>query len=139
MSSLNKAQKNGKLAQEKRLCGKMVGKLLVIGVGGNFGRGDDWGGNFLVLVLELIELVVNAVLCQQLLMVSDLAYLTFVHDNDLVRTLNGGKAMRDDDGSPPFDHTAERLPYTELRFRIDAGCGFVEDQDFGVVCKSPRK
>ena len=45
---------------------------------------------FLVLVLELVELKVNATLGQKLLMRAHFAHMPFVHDDDLIGTLDRG-------------------------------------------------
>src|SRR3954453_7811330 len=103
--------------------------VLAICVDGSFGGGNGRRGNFLVFVLKLIQLVVDTTLCQQLLMATNLAYLAFVHDDDFVCTLNCGKTMGDYDRSSPFNHAAECVTYTELGFRIDAGSGFIENQN----------
>ena len=44
---------------------------------------------FLIFVLQLIELVINAALREQLLMSAHFAHLAFVHDNNLVGLLHG--------------------------------------------------
>ena len=48
---------------------------------------------FLVFVLELVELVVEAALGEELLVGAALAELASVHDEDLVRGLDGGEAV----------------------------------------------
>ena len=45
-------------------------------------------GDFLIFVLQLVELVVNAALGQQLLMRSNFAQLALVHDDDFIGALN---------------------------------------------------
>jgi|SRR5215472_8406176 len=45
--------------------------------------------HFLVFVLKLVELPINAALGEQLLVAADLADLALVHDDDLVGSLNG--------------------------------------------------
>ena len=55
------------------------------GRGGGFGEsggGEGWITEFLVAVLELVELVVEAVLGEEFLMVAALAELALVHDED---------------------------------------------------------
>src|SRR4051794_33324567 len=49
--------------------------------------------------------------------------------------------MRHDDGSAALgaDHPRERVANAELGLRIDAGCGFVEDEDLGLVRESTRE
>src|SRR5512142_2046784 len=57
-----------------------------------FGREN---GDFLVLVLELVELVVDAALGEQLLVRAHFSNLALVHDDDLVGALHGREAVRD--------------------------------------------
>src|SRR5439155_17484944 len=54
-------------------------------------------GDFLILVLQLIQLVINAALSKQLLMCAALPHASLVHNDDLIAALNRGQAMRDDD------------------------------------------
>ena len=60
------------------------------------GGGGELGGSFLVLVLKLVELEVEAVLGEELLVGALFAELTFVHDEDGVRALDGAKAVGDE-------------------------------------------
>src|SRR5579872_2673177 len=72
------------------------GWSLVVGKGGSVVAGyADAGvscsrGNFLVLVLQLIKLPVNAALGQQLLVAAHFAQFALMHDQDLVRALHRG-------------------------------------------------
>src|SRR6185369_7454916 len=51
---------------------------------------DRWRscGKFLVFVLQLVKLVVNTAVGEQLLVRADLAHLAFMHNDDLVGSLN---------------------------------------------------
>ncbi len=93
----------------------------------------------LVLVLQLVELPVDAALGQQLLVRADLAHLALMHHDDLVGALHGTEAVGDDDRGAAFHHAAERIADAELGLGIDAGGGFVEDEDLGIVRLCPRK
>src|SRR5215470_16518348 len=83
----------------------------------------------LFLVLELIELPVYPALRQQLLVITDFAHLTFVHDDDLVGALNRGEAVSDDHGGAALDHAGERVADAQFGFRVHAGGGFIEHKD----------
>src|SRR5271165_2896505 len=54
-------------------------------------------GNFLVFVLKLVELPVDATVGEQLLVGADLAYPSLVHDDDFVSTLDRAQAVGNDD------------------------------------------
>src|SRR3954466_3343097 len=92
--------------------------------------------DFLIFVLELVELPVYAALAEQMLVAAHLAHASFVHDDDLVGALDGGKPVRHDDGGAALgaDHAGECVADAELGLGIDAGGGFVKDQDLGFVC-----
>ena len=88
---------------------------------------------FLILVLQLVELVVDSAIRQQFLMSAHFADLAFVHDDDLVGTLDGREAVGNDQRGASFDHAAERVAHFEFGFGIDARSGFVEDQNLRLV------
>ena len=58
-----------------------------------------------------------------------LAELAFVHDEDGVRALHGGEAVRDDDRGAAGNHAVERGADADLGLGVDGGSGFVEDED----------
>ncbi len=66
-----------------------------------------------------------------------LAQLAFVHHQNPIGPLDGGKAMRDDDRGAPLHQVIERLANTELGLGIDAGGGFVQDQVARIVRQRP--
>src|SRR5580692_4782108 len=98
-------------------------RLLVVRVGSDVRSGS----NFLVFILQLIELVVNAVLGEQLLVRTHLPNLPFVHHDNLVGALNGGKPVGDDHRGAAFDHAAQGVAHPEFSFGIYAGRGLVEN------------
>src|SRR5579864_4760771 len=101
---------------------------LVVGADGGL-RLTRWGdGDFLVFVLQLVELVVNAALGEQLLVRAHLAYAALVHDDNLVGALHRREAMRDDQGGAALDHAAERFAHAEFGFGVDARSRFVKNQ-----------
>ena len=95
--------------------------------------------DFLIFVLQLIQLVVNAAIGKQLLVGTHFADLSLMHDDDLVRALDGREAVRDDERGASFDHAAEGVANPKFGFRIDAGGGLIEDQNPGVVGQRTRK
>ena len=100
-------------------------------------RARDWEGyecaEFLILVLELVKLPVEAALGEQLLVGAHLAELALVHDEDGVGALDGGEAVGDEDAGAALDHALEGAANAQLGVGVDAGGGFVEDEDAGVV------
>ena len=76
--------------------------------------------NLLILVLQLIELVVDAALREQLLVRAHLADLPLMHNDDLVGALNGREAMRDDQRRSSFNHAVERVAHAKFSFGVDA-------------------
>src|SRR5260221_203352 len=61
------------------------------------------------------------------------AKLSLVHHQNAIRSLNGGKAVRDHDGGAPFHHVGQRVPHAKLSFSIHAGRGFIEDQEAWIM------
>src|SRR6185503_6428455 len=97
------------------------------------------GTYLLILVLELVELPVKPALRQQVLVVSHLAQLAFMHHENCIRTLNGRKAVRDEDAGAAFDHAIKRSSDTEFGIGIDAGGRFVKDENVRIVSKGAGK
>lgn len=65
-------------------------------------RGRD--AEFLIFVLELVELPVEAALCEEFLVAAHLAELALVHDENGVCALHGGEPVCDEDAGAAFDH-----------------------------------
>ncbi len=61
------------------------------------------------------------------------ADLAFVHDDDFVGALHRREPVGDDQGCSSLDHAVERVAHAEFGFGIDAGSGFVENQDLRFV------
>ena len=89
--------------------------------------------------MKLVELEVDAALGEELLVSAHFADLAFVHDDDLVGTLHGRKAVGDDQRCASLDHAVERVAHAEFGFGIDAGSGFVENQDFRFMSQGARE
>src|SRR5690349_463808 len=69
----------------------------------------------LVLILQLIQLPVNATRGEKLLVRAALAQMALVHDQDAIGALDSRKPMRDDDRRAAFDEMIERLANAALR------------------------
>src|ERR1041385_5271256 len=89
--------------------------------------------DFLVLVLKLIQRPINAAQREQFLVRSALAQLALVHDENPVGALDGGEAMRNDQGSAAFHQPRQRLAHAKLGFRVNARRGLVQNQEARVV------
>ena len=66
------------------------------------------------------------------------AELALVHDQDSVGTLDGGEAMRYENGGSPGDHAGEGETDANFGVGVDGGRGFVEDEDAGRVGECAR-
>ena len=87
----------------------------------------------LVFVLELIEPVVNASLTEQFLMGALLAQASFVEDENAVGILDGAQAVRDDNRGASGEQPVQGFANHHFGFCIDAGGGFVEDQEVRIM------
>src|ERR1700730_5739759 len=67
---------------------------------------------------------------------SDLAQTAFVHHDDSIRTLDGGKTVRNNDGGAAFYQPCQRRANTEFGFCVDARRGLVQDQVARIVRES---
>ena len=89
--------------------------------------------DLLILVLQLVELPVEAALREQLLVGAHLAQLAFVHHENRVGALDGGEPVRDEDAGAALDHAIESAANAQFGVGVDAGGGLVEDEDAGIV------
>jgi len=87
----------------------------------------------LFFVLELIEAVIDAALREEFLMRALLTETAFVEDEDAVSVLNGAEAMCDDQGGASTEQAVEGIANQQLGFGVDAGGGFVEDEEVRIV------
>lgn len=69
-------------------------------------------------ILQRVKVVIHALLGEELLVVADLLDFAFAHDDDLVGVLDGGEAVRDDEGCAAFDDSVDSVLDEELRFSI---------------------
>ena len=68
-----------------------------------------------------------------------LAQAALVHDENAVGALDGGEAVRDDDGRAALHQPCQSVANAEFGLRVHAGGGFVQNQVSGVVRQRARK
>src|SRR6185437_11806190 len=88
---------------------------------------------FLIFVLQAVELVVEPSVRKQLLVGSLLAELALMHYEDRVSALYGGEAVRDEDAGAAGDHAFKSGTHANLCFGVDRTGGLIEDEDTGFV------
>ena len=74
--------------------------------------------------------MIESALFEQFSMGACFPNLAVMHDDDSVGVLNGREAVGDDDGGPALHEFADGVLDEGFGFGIDAGGGFVEDEDF---------
>src|SRR5262245_40417704 len=74
---------------------------------------------------------------EQFLMTAALRETPLFEDQDLIRMLNGRKALSDDERGPAFAKLAHGFLDEALGLRIDAGGRVVENEDAGIHQKCP--
>src|SRR5580700_8342152 len=94
---------------------------------------------FLLLILELIEAVVNAALCEELLVGALFAEAAFVKNEDARCVLNGAQAMSDHQRGTSGKEAVESFANLQLGFGVNAGSCFVKDEEVRIVRKSARE
>ncbi len=82
-----------------------------------------------VAELTHVELVVEALLGEQGVVVALFNETAVVDDEHLVSLADGAQAVGDDEGGAPGHEAQERFLNVEFGARIDAARGFVQDQD----------
>src|SRR5207245_5934299 len=80
-------------------------------------------------LLPGIEIVIASLSGVELLMRATFDDLPLLHNQNLIGAADGGKPVRDDERCPALHEIRKPVLDHRLRFRIQAGCGFVEDQD----------
>src|SRR6266567_351593 len=80
-------------------------------------------------MLPRVQIVVSAVCGIKLRVCAALDDLPLFHDHDLVGPANRRKAVRDHERGTPLHQVRKALLDHLLRFGVEAGCGFIEDQD----------
>src|SRR5690242_4596865 len=113
----------------------------VLIIGGEWsarGPGRSHGqAQFLIFVLKLVEAVVNASLAQQLLMRALLAQASLMEDENSVGMLDGAETMSNNDGRASRQQPVQSVADHQLGARVDAGSGFVENQETRIMCQRP--
>src|SRR6202011_3520734 len=80
-------------------------------------------------MLPGVEVVVAASGGIKLLMSAPLDDLPLFDDQDLISTADGGKPMGDHKRSPPLHEICKAVLDHLLRFRVEAGCRFIQNED----------
>src|SRR5208337_2135802 len=80
-------------------------------------------------VLPGVQLEVAALRGVQRLVGAALQDAAILHDQDLLGAANGGKTVRDNECGAAAHQVAQTLLDERLRFGVEAGGGFVENQD----------
>src|SRR5262245_50526730 len=86
----------------------------------------------LFLILQTVQLIIDATLRQKFVVCTRFTNLTFMHDNDRMRTLYGRKTMRYDDRGSSGEKPVYGLLNQKFGLRIDARCCLVENEDLGI-------
>ena len=92
-----------------------------------------------MLVLQLVQLVVQAALCQQFLMGAFLPDLTLMHDDNLVAVLDSGQAVCHDDGGTAFHQLAQCILNEGFGLGVDIGGRFVQNEHRRLEGQRPGK
>src|SRR5438105_1299490 len=92
----------------------------------------------LTLKLLAIQVVVHALLFHQPEVITQLDDRAFVHDDDQIGVAHGREPVRDDEGGAVFEYLIEILLNGALRFGIERGGRFVEDEDARFLEERPR-
>src|ERR1700736_368933 len=108
----------------ERRCGALR-MLLALGIAGQ--------GEFLLLVLKLIEAIVDAAWGEEFLVRALFAKAALVEDEDAVGVLNGAESVRDHESGAAAEEAVEGVANLQLGLRVHAGGGFVEDEEAWIV------
>src|SRR6267142_4560272 len=93
----------------------------------------------LLFVLKLVKPVVDPALGEELLMRALLAQPPLVKNQDAICMLNGAETMRDHERGSTGEQAVQRFANEQLCFGIDAGSGFVENQEARIMCQRAGK
>ena len=124
-------------------CSLIVGGPGCSGTGAGQGIANRFGGHgdaqFLVFVLQLVQAVINAALCEEFLVRALLAQAALVKYEDAIGVLYGAQAVCDDNGGAAGKQPIERRANHQLGAGVHAGGGFIKDQKLGIVGQGPRE
>ena len=93
----------------------------------------------LLMILQRVQLVISAVLRQKLLMVPLLEDLAVGQHNNVVRVLDGGQPVRDDQHRADGPHLFQRILNQKLGLGVNIRRGFVQNHNAWLVDDRPRK
>ncbi len=85
--------------------------------------------------ISVIQFGVMPALIQQSIVTALLNDRSFLHDNDTIRGFDRGQAMRDQNAGGVFENEIQRLLNLPFGKWINAGGGFIKDEDGGVLHK----
>ena len=94
---------------------------------------------FLLLILQLVQTIINSSLRQKFLVRALFPHAAFMKDEDTVGVLDGAEAVGDDQRGAAGEQAVESFPYEHFRFGINAGGGFIENQEARIVGQGARK
>ena len=77
-------------------------------------------------------MVISALLSHQRSGVTFLSDSAVVNDKNAVCLLNRGKPVGDNKRSTPFQQVFDTCLHQQLRFGVDAGGGFIQNQNAGI-------
>ncbi len=125
--------------RESRLIAILLYRTIVCRLYDERIRTSTKNGDFLLLILELIEAVVDATQSEKLLMSSYLANAAFVQHHDAIRTLYRRKPVSNDDAGSPRHQSIQSLADEDFRIGIDTRCRLVQDEHLRIVRQCPGK
>lgn len=92
---------------------------------------------FLLFVLQLVEPEIDATLREQFLVRALFTQTALVKDQNTIRVLDRAQAVGDHESGATRQQPSQSFANLQFRFRIDARCGFIEDQELRIVREGP--
>lgn len=87
----------------------------------------------LLKALHITQSFIIAVQGQQLLVFAPFHDLTLVHHTDLIRVTDRRETVGDHYGRTVLHQVLQRFLHQTFGFRIQGGCGLIQDQDRGIL------
>ncbi len=87
--------------------------------------------------LHAVVMRVNAILLQQLSVISPLRNTAFIDHNDLVCVLDGGKTVGDGDGCPVLRQLLQAFLNMAFTLIVQSAGGLVKNQNRGIFQENP--
>src|SRR5580765_5198012 len=94
---------------------------------------------FLLFVLQLIQAVIDAPLCQKFLVRALFAQAAFVEYQNAIGVLNGAEAVSDYQCGAAGQQFVQRFADQELGLGVHAGSGFIQNKETRIVCQRARE